>query len=44
MRRTPEAERSGTGNTDVSQHATVYTDTGSFDLHLEASEIRWYSS
>ena len=23
--------------------AVVYTDTGSFALHLEANEIRWYS-
>ncbi len=30
-------------NTYVSQDTTVYTDTGSFDLHLEANEIRWYS-
>ena len=30
-------------NTYVPQDTTVYTDTGSFDLHLEANEIRWYS-
>lgn len=30
-------------NTYVPQATTVYTDTGSFDLHLEANEIRWYS-
>lgn len=30
-------------NTYVPQNTTVYTDTGSFDLHLEANEIRWYS-
>ena len=30
-------------NTYVPQDTTVYTDSGSFDLHLEASEIRWYS-
>ena len=29
--------------TYVPQDTTVYTDTGSFDLHLEANEIRWYS-
>ncbi len=29
-------------NTYVPQDTTVYTDTGSFDLHLEANEIRWY--
>jgi len=30
-------------NTYVPQDTTVYTDHGSFDLHLEANEIRWYS-
>ena len=30
-------------NTYGPQDTTVYTDTGSFDLHLEANEIRWYS-
>ena len=25
------------------QDTTVYTDNGSFDLHLEANEIRWYN-
>ena len=30
-------------NTYVSQDTTVYTDTGSFELHLDANEIRWYS-
>ena len=30
-------------NTYVPQDTTVYTDTGSFDLHLDANEIRWYS-
>ena len=30
-------------NTYVPQDTTVYTDSGSFDLHLEANEIRWYS-
>ena len=29
-------------NTYVPQDTTVYTDSGSFDLHLEANEIRWY--
>ncbi len=29
-------------NTYVPQDTTVYTDTTSFDLHLEANEIRWY--
>ncbi len=29
-------------NTYVPQDTTVYTDKGSFDLHLEANEIRWY--
>ena len=28
-------------NTSLS--STVYTDSGSFDLHLEANEIRWYN-
>ena len=30
-------------NTYVPQDTTVYTDSGSFPLHLEANEIRWYS-
>ena len=30
-------------NTYVPQDTTVYTDSDSFDLHLEANEIRWYS-
>ena len=30
-------------NTYVPQDTTVYTDTVSFPLHLEANEIRWYS-
>jgi len=30
-------------NTYVPQDTTVYTDSGSFDLHLEANEIRWYN-
>ena len=30
-------------NTYVPQDTTVYTDSGSFELHLEANEIRWYS-
>lgn len=30
-------------NTYVPQDTTVYTDSGSFDLHLEANEIRWYT-
>ncbi len=29
-------------NTYVPQDTTVYTDTASFPLHLEANEIRWY--
>ncbi len=29
-------------NTYVPQDTTVYTDTGSFDLHMEANEIHWY--
>ncbi len=29
-------------NTYVPQDTTVYTDSGCFDLHLEANEIRWY--
>ena len=27
----------------VPQDTTVYTDNGSFDLHLDANEIRWYN-
>ena len=30
-------------NTYVPQDTTVYTDSGSFELHLEANEIRWYN-
>ncbi len=30
-------------NTYVPQDTTVYTDSGSFELHLDANEIRWYS-
>ena len=30
-------------NTYEPQDTTVYTDNGSFDLHLEANEIRWYN-
>ena len=30
-------------NTYEPQDTTVYTDTGSFDLHLDANEIRWYN-
>ena len=30
-------------NTYVPQDTTVYTDSGSFDLHLEANEICWYN-
>ena len=30
-------------NTYVPQDTVVYTDNGSFKLHLEANEIRWYS-
>jgi len=30
-------------NTYEPQDTTVYTDTGSFNLHLEANEIRWYT-
>ena len=30
-------------NTYVPQDTTVYTDNGSFPLHLEANEIRWYN-
>ncbi len=29
-------------NTYVPQDTTVYTDTGSFQLHLDANEIKWY--
>ncbi|MDY5729997.1 MAG: 1,3-beta-galactosyl-N-acetylhexosamine phosphorylase [Eubacteriales bacterium] len=29
-------------NTYEPQNTTVYTDKGSFDLHLDANEIRWY--
>ena len=29
-------------NTYVPQDTTVYTQDGSFGLHLEANEIRWY--
>ena len=30
-------------NTYVPQDTVVYTDSGSFELHLDANEIRWYS-
>ena len=30
-------------NTYVPQDTVVYTDSGSFPLHLEANEIRWYT-
>jgi 1,3-beta-galactosyl-N-acetylhexosamine phosphorylase len=30
-------------NTYVPQDTVVYTDHGSFELHLEANEIRWYN-
>lgn len=30
-------------NTYVPQDTTVYTDKGSFELHLDANEIRWYN-
>ena len=30
-------------NTYEPQDTTVYTDSGSFDLHLEANEIKWYT-
>ena len=30
-------------NTYVPQDTTVYTDSGSFELHLEANEIKWYN-
>ncbi len=30
-------------NTYVPQDTVVYTDSASFDLHLDANEIRWYS-
>ena len=30
-------------NTYVPQDTVVYTDKGSFELHLEANEIRWYN-
>ena len=30
-------------NTYEPQDTTVYTDSGSFELHLQANEIRWYS-
>jgi len=30
-------------NTYVPQNTVVYTDSGSFELHLGANEIRWYS-
>lgn len=29
-------------NTYVPQNTTVYTNTGSFELHLDANEIKWY--
>ncbi len=30
-------------NTYVPQDTVVYTDSGSFELHLEANEIKWYN-
>ena len=30
-------------NTYVPQDTVVYTDSGSFELHLDANEIRWYN-
>jgi len=30
-------------NTYVPQDTTVYTDSGSYELHLDANEIRWYN-
>ena len=30
-------------NTYVPQDTTIYTDSTSFDLHLEANEIKWYN-
>ena len=30
-------------NTYVPQDTVVYTDNGSFELHLEANEIKWYN-
>ena len=30
-------------NTYVPQDTTVYTDNSSFELHLDANEIRWYN-
>ena len=30
-------------NTYVPQDTLVYTDTGSFELHLDANEIKWYN-
>ena len=30
-------------NTYVPQDTTVYTDSGSFELHLDANEIKWYN-
>ena len=30
-------------NTCVPQDSTVYTDSGSFELHLDANEIKWYN-
>ena len=30
-------------NTYVPQDTTVYTDKGSFELHLDANEIKWYN-
>ena len=30
-------------NTYVPQDTVVYTDNGSFELHLDANEIKWYN-
>ena len=30
-------------NTYVPQDTVVYPDNGSFELHLDANEIRWYN-
>lgn len=30
-------------NTCVPQATTVYTDNGSFALHLDANEFKWYN-
>ena len=30
-------------NTYVPQDTVVYTDNGSFELHLDPNEIKWYN-